>query len=57
VYSQVSRNIIVTIITTVVIEKLSAEDSEDIDRLVPEIKMLKFVLFLVCRNERKEEHD
>jgi hypothetical protein len=30
-----------------------AEDSEDIERLVPEIEMLKFVLFLVCRNERK----
>ena len=28
------------------------EDSEDIERLVPEIEMLKFVLFLVCRNER-----
>jgi hypothetical protein len=28
------------------------ENSEDIDRLVPEIEMLKFVLFLVCRNER-----
>ena len=27
-----------------------AEDSEDIERLVPEIEMLKFVLFLVCRN-------
>jgi hypothetical protein len=26
-------------------------------RLVSEIEMLKFVLFLVCRNERKEEHD
>jgi hypothetical protein len=32
-----------------------AEDSEDIERLVPEIEMLKFVLFLVSRNERKEE--
>ena len=27
-----------------------AEDSEYIERLVPEIEMLKFVLFLVCRN-------
>jgi hypothetical protein len=26
-----------------------AEDSEDIERLVPETEMLKFVLFLVCR--------
>jgi hypothetical protein len=33
-----------------------ASDSEDIERLVPEIEMLQFVLFLVCRNERKEEH-
>jgi hypothetical protein len=29
-----------------------AKDSEDIERLIPEIEMLKFVLFLVCRNER-----
>jgi len=28
-----------------------AEDSEDVERLVPEIEMLKFVLFLVCRND------
>ena len=27
-----------------------ATDSKDIERLVPEIEMLKFVLFLVCRN-------
>ena len=27
-----------------------ATDNEDIERLVPEIEMLKFVLFLVCRN-------
>jgi hypothetical protein len=27
-----------------------AEDSEDIERLVPEIQMLKFGLFLVCRD-------
>jgi hypothetical protein len=27
-----------------------AEDSEDIERLVSEIEMLKFVLFLVCRD-------
>jgi hypothetical protein len=31
-----------------------ATDSEDIERLVPEIEMLKFVLFLISRNERKE---
>ena len=31
-----------------------AADSEDIERLVPEIEMLKFVLYLVCRNERIE---
>lgn len=32
---------------------------EDIQRLVTEeeIEMLKFVLFLVCRNIKKEEHD
>src|SRR5215216_5837229 len=29
-----------------------AEGSEDIKRLVPEIEMLQFVLFLVCREER-----
>jgi hypothetical protein len=27
-----------------------ATNREDIERLVPEIEMLKFVLFLVCRN-------
>ena len=27
-----------------------ATDSEDIERLVPEIEMIKFVLYLVCRN-------
>jgi PleD family two-component response regulator len=32
-----------------------ATDSEDIERLVPQIEMLKFVLFLVSRNERKEK--
>jgi hypothetical protein len=32
-----------------------AEDREDIERLVPEIEMLKFVLFLVCRSEREEK--
>jgi hypothetical protein len=31
-----------------------AEDSEDIERLVPEIEMLKFVLFLVCRNLKND---
>ena len=30
-----------------------ATDRKDIERLVPEIEMLKFVLFLVCRNESK----
>jgi hypothetical protein len=33
-----------------------ATDREGIERLVPEIEMLKFVLFLVCRNIKKEEH-
>ena len=32
-----------------------AEESEDIERLVPEIEMLKFLLFLICRNERKKQ--
>jgi hypothetical protein len=32
-----------------------ATDSEDIERLLPEIEMLKFVLFLVCRSIRKEQ--
>jgi PleD family two-component response regulator len=32
-----------------------AKDREDIERLVPEVEMLKFVLFLVCRNESKNE--
>jgi hypothetical protein len=31
-----------------------ATDSEDIERLVTEIEMLQFVLFLIVRNERKE---
>ena len=31
-----------------------ATDSDDIESLVPEIELLKFVLFLICRNERKE---
>jgi len=31
-----------------------ATDSEDIERLVSDIEMLKLVLFLICRNERKE---
>jgi hypothetical protein len=30
---------------------------EDIHNLITEIEMLKFVLFLVCRNIKKEEHD
>jgi hypothetical protein len=32
-----------------------ATDREDIERLVPEIEMLKFVLFLVCRDDNKKE--
>ena len=32
-----------------------ATNREDIERLIPEIEMLKFVLFLVCRNESKNE--
>jgi hypothetical protein len=32
-----------------------ATNREDIERLVPEIEMLKFVLFLVSRNESKRE--
>jgi hypothetical protein len=32
-----------------------ATDSEDIERLVTEIEMLQFVLFLVCRDKRKKE--
>jgi hypothetical protein len=36
VYFLVSRNIILTIITNVVTAELSAEGSEDIERLVPE---------------------
>ena len=31
-----------------------AEDSEDIERLVPEIEMLKFVLFLVSRDHGED---
>ena len=34
-----------------------AKDSEDIERLVPEIEMLKFVLFLVCRNTTKDPQE
>ncbi len=33
-----------------------ATDREDIERLVSEIEMLNFVLFLVSRNIKKEEH-
>jgi hypothetical protein len=29
-----------------------AQDSEGTERLIPEIEMLKFVLFLICRNDR-----
>ena len=32
-----------------------AEDNEDIERLISEIEMLTFVLFLVCREKSKEE--
>ncbi len=32
-----------------------AQDSEDIERLVSEIEMLKFVLFLVSRDKGKKE--
>ena len=31
-----------------------AEDSEDIERQVPEIEMLKFLLFLVSRNHGED---
>jgi hypothetical protein len=31
-----------------------ATDSDDIERLVPEIEMLQFVLFLVCRNLKND---
>ena len=34
-----------------------AEDSEDIEKLVPEIEMLQFVLFLVCRNIRMKKEE
>ena len=36
-------------------QKEEAMHIEDTQRLVTEIEMLKVVLFLVCRNERKEE--
>jgi len=36
-------------------EYKKATDSEDIERLVPEIEMLKFVLCTVLISERKEE--
>jgi hypothetical protein len=35
-------------------QKEEADHIEDTQRLVTEIEMLKVVLFLVCRNERKE---
>ena len=35
-------------------QKEEADQIEDTQRLVAEIEMLKVVLFLVCRNERKE---
>jgi hypothetical protein len=31
--------------------------ADEIQPLITEIEMLKFVLFLVCRNIKKEEHD
>jgi hypothetical protein len=34
-----------------------AQDSEDIERLVPEIEMLKVVLFLVCINGTTKEQE
>ena len=34
-----------------------AEDSEYIERLVSEIEMLKFVLFLVCRNRNNNNNN
>jgi hypothetical protein len=36
-------------------QKEEADHIEDTQRLVTEIEMLKVVLYLVCRNERKEE--
>jgi hypothetical protein len=36
-------------------QKEEADHIEDTQRLVTEIEMLKVVLFLVCRNKRKEE--
>jgi hypothetical protein len=36
-------------------QKEEAMEIEDTERLVTEIEMLKVVLFLVCRNRRKEE--
>ena len=36
-------------------QKDEAMHIEDTQRLVTEIEMLKVVLYLVCRNERKEE--
>ncbi len=36
-------------------QKEEADHIEDTQRWVTEIEMLKVVLFLVCRNERKEE--
>jgi hypothetical protein len=36
-------------------QKEEADHIEDTQRLVTEIEMLKVVLFLVCRNRRKED--
>jgi hypothetical protein len=36
-------------------QKEEADHTEDLQRLVTEIEMLKVVLFLVCRNEGKEK--
>jgi hypothetical protein len=38
-------------------QKEEADDIEDTQRLVTEIEMLKVVLFLVCRNERKKNNN
>jgi hypothetical protein len=38
-------------------QKEEADHIEDTQRLVTEIEMLKVVLFLVCRNRRKEQEE
>jgi hypothetical protein len=32
-----------------------AEDSEDLERLIAEIEMLRFVLCMVCRNNKSKK--